>query len=101
MPVSGHACTVADAAKLPAEAGGEAALCGAVEGAVAARGLAPGHAIAVRVVSPSALAATIRTAGGAVLPDVHLAVSDARLTPTAVERFARAVADALAGASGR
>jgi hypothetical protein len=93
-------CRVVGGDKLPAGAGGEQAVCAAIEGAVAAE--APGSAanIEVRVISASSLAATIRTADGRTLPEQRMATMDRSLTESSIQRFARAIAAEVAKAAG-
>ncbi|MFN2472515.1 MAG: hypothetical protein ABR588_01145 [Sphingomicrobium sp.] len=92
-------CEVVGAAKLPPEVGGADGLCAAVRAAVGPH-LSVGKAhVTVRVLSPSLLSATIRTANGTMLSEQKFAVSDARLTPASVGRFARSIADRLGEAS--
>ena len=90
-------CRVLDAAKLPPEAGGADAICGAVARAMAAK--APGlrYSAAIRVVSKSSLAAEL-SADGRKLPEQRFSVSDRNLNPLAIENFADALAAVLANA---
>jgi hypothetical protein len=53
------------------------------------------------VLSPSMLAATVTTANGETLPEQKFASSDRALSKAAFERFARAIAAALAERDGR
>ncbi|MDQ3144447.1 MAG: hypothetical protein M3Q57_06155 [Pseudomonadota bacterium] len=94
-------CRVIGAAKLPAASGGADALCSAIEHAVSTASPSAGYSVEVQVLSPSSLAATIRTGDGRVLPVQKMAVSDAKLTKGSIERFARAIAMALAQAGER
>jgi hypothetical protein len=98
-PVHGAAasCKVIGAATLPPGAGGEEALCRAVEQAVA--DAAPGlrYSAEVRVASPSKLSATI-TVDGRALPEQTFAVMDRTLNPASIHRFAQALAAAIASA---
>ena len=88
-------CQVTDAGKLPAESGGAAALCAAIERAAAAK--APGVAFSadVKVVSSSRLAAIV-TRQGRKLPEQSFATMDRDLSASSFERFAAALADQLA-----
>jgi hypothetical protein len=81
-------CRVTGAEKLPAEAGGAAAICAAVQRAIAAQ--AP----------RTALAANLETVGRR-LPELRFSVSDRELNPQAIGHFADSVAEALAGARQR
>lgn len=89
-------CTVIGADKLPPAAGGATAICAAIDKAVASASPGAVYRVEVRVLSPSSLAATIRTSGGRVLPEQKMAVSDAKLTKASIERFARALGAQLA-----
>jgi hypothetical protein len=93
-------CRVTGAGKLPAEAGGAAAICAAVERAVAAQAPNLRYSVEVRVLSRTALAANLETAGRK-LPELGFSISDRELNPRAIGQFADSVAAALAGARGR
>jgi hypothetical protein len=93
-------CRVTGAEKLPAEAGGAGAICAAVERAVAAQAPNVRYSVEVRVLSRTALAANLETAGRK-LPELKFSVSDRELNPRAIGHFADSVAEALAGARGR
>lgn len=84
-------CSVVDGRKLPPASGGGAALCAAIERAVAAR--APGVAVSteVRVLSSSRLSAIV-TVNGRTLPEQSFARMDRDLDGSAFERFAEALA---------
>ena len=90
-------CRVHDAARLPAEAGGADAICGAVARAAAAKAPSVRYNAEIRVVSRSSLAAEL-TADGRKLPEQRFSVSDRDLNPLAIEHFADALAAALADA---
>jgi hypothetical protein len=90
-------CHVVDADKLPPEAGDARALCAAVEAAIAKRAPNISYSAEVRVLSRSALAATL-VANGTRLPERRFAVTDRDLNPGSIERFAQSVAAAVAGA---
>ena len=91
-------CSVSSAGKLPPAAGGAEAICAAIEKAVASAAPGADYRVEVRVLSPSSLAATIRTGDGRALPEQKMAVSDAALTKVSIERFARALGAQLASA---
>ena len=94
------ACVVGGADKLPAGLNGDS-ICTAIR--AAARDLSPGAAfsVEVRVVSASSLAARIRLGDGRDLPEQKMAVSDRMLNPGSIERFAAAIAAAVAGSAAR
>jgi hypothetical protein len=91
------ACRVVDADKLPAESGGATALCAAIEHAIATRAPGVAFTVDVTVVSPSRLKATL-TRGGNRLPEQNFASMDRELRRDSFDRFATAIADALANA---
>jgi hypothetical protein len=91
------ACRVVDGDKLPAESGGAAALCTAIERAVAARTPGVAYTVEVQVVSSSRLKATL-SRGGQRLPEQNFATMDRELRADSFDRFAAAIADALANA---
>jgi hypothetical protein len=90
-------CRVVDGDKLPVESGGATALCAAIRSAAAER--APGITFTaeVRVLSSSRLAATL-TKDGRRLPEQNFASMDRELRRDSFDRFATAIADALANA---
>ena len=94
-------CEVIGADKLPAEAGGSDALCAAIVEAAAAQGVGSNAHVAIRVLSPSGVAAVATTADGKALPEQRMASSDRPLTQGAFERFAIAIAAQLAGAGAK
>jgi hypothetical protein len=93
-------CRVVGGGKLPAETGGADAVCKAIS--LAAGKVAPGRrfSVEVKVLGRSALAATVTTADGSILPEQKMASSDRSLTRGSIERFARALAGAVAQAPG-
>lgn len=93
-------CRVTGAERLPAEAGGAGAICAAVERAVAAQAPNVRYSVEVRVLSRTALSATLEIAGRK-LPQLGFSVSDRELNPRAIGHFADSVADALAAARER
>lgn len=86
-------CSVESGEKLPAQSGGAEALCAEIEGATA--NLAPLPTVAVRVVRPGVLAATV-TRGGRTLPEIKMARFDRELDRAAFKRFAQAIVKAAA-----
>jgi hypothetical protein len=93
-------CRVTGAEKLPAEAGGAAAICAAVQQAVAVQAPNLRYSAEIRVLSRTALAANLEMAGRK-LPELKFSVSDRELNPRAIGQFADSVAAALAGTRGR
>ena len=87
-------CHVIGGEKLPASTGGPAGICAAVERAMASKAPKLQYSVEVRVLSPSALSATI-VAKGRTLPKQDFAVSDRNLNPGAIERFAQAIAEVV------
>ena len=94
-------CRVVGGGKLPAESGGPSALCAAVKRAAAAKAPRASYQVEVRVLSPSRLAATVKTGDGRVLPELNHAISDSNLTRKSFERFADAIAAELAKTASR
>lgn len=94
-------CQVAGGDKLPAATGGPAALCRAVEQAVAAAGVSTRYSIRVRVLGPAALAATITTSTGRVLPEQNFRSMDRDLAASSIKRFADSLAVVVAEAEER
>jgi hypothetical protein len=84
-------CRVVDGGKLPPASGGAAALCAAIERAMAEH--APGVAVSaeVQVLSSSRLSAVV-IANGRTLPAQNFARMDRELDGSAFERFAEALA---------
>lgn len=87
-------CTVAGGEKLPPETGGAAGICAAVKEALGAQAGERSVRVQVQVKSNSWLVARIERDGVA-LPDQNMAVADSKLTKGSVERFARAIAQAV------
>lgn len=92
-------CVVSGADKLPAEVGGGDAICAAIRTAAGARAPGAAFAVEVRVESASSLAAQVRLKDGRSLPEQKMEVSDRQLNPRSIERFAAAVAEAVAGSA--
>ena len=88
-------CSVVDGDKLPAESGGAAALCAAIESAAAKRAPGVGYSVEVTVQASSRLAAELVREGHA-LPQQNYASMDRALTRQSFERFAAALADRIA-----
>jgi hypothetical protein len=94
-------CLVRGAEKLPAEVGGGNAICSAI--VAATRATAPGadYKVEVEVESASALVARVTLKDGRTLAEQRLTVSDRQLNAGSIERFAAAIAGAVAGSAGR
>jgi len=97
-PNSARGCRVVHGERLPADAGSANALCSAVERAIAARAPHVRYSAEVRVLSKSALSATL-VANGRTLPEQQFAVSDRNLNSKSIERFAAAMAEEVAKAA--
>lgn len=91
-------CRVVGSDKLPAEVGGPAALCAAIESAVAQKADGAMYRIEVHVLSPSSLAAFVHLSDGRTLPEQKMAVSDRLLNKGSIDRFADAIATEIAAA---
>ena len=89
-------CSVVASEKLAAGSGGANGICAEVERAMAAALPGVRYTAEVRVISPSRLTATMVVKGHK-LPEQHFATMDRNLTPSAVRRFARALAEAAKG----
>ena len=97
-PIPAGTCRVVHAEKLPAEAGNADALCSAIQQAISARAPHVRFSAEVRVLSKSALSATL-VANGRALPEQQFAVSDRNLNSRSIERFAAAMAEEVAKAA--
>jgi hypothetical protein len=93
-PASGR-CSVVAGEKL-APGSGANGICAEVERAMAAALPGVRYTAEVKVISPSRLTATMVVKGHK-LPEQHFATMDRNLTPGAVRRFARALAEAAKG----
>jgi len=90
-------CTVIGGEKLPQETGGAAGICAAVTEALKAQPGERSVRVQIQVKSNSWLVARIER-DGAALPEQNMAVADSKLTKGSVERFARAIAQAVSTA---
>ncbi|MEO8455517.1 MAG: hypothetical protein ABI454_10175 [Sphingomicrobium sp.] len=98
MTAPAHAqgsCRLIAGEKVPAGSGGAEAICAAVERAAAAKAPDVRYSAEIRVLSSSMLAAKL-VANGRKLPEQKFAVMDGEISASAIERFADAVATALA-----
>jgi hypothetical protein len=100
-PNPGPGCQVVGASQLPADAGGADAICSAIGDAARARVPGVSFTVEVRVLSASALAAVVRLADGRTLPEQKMAVSDRKLNPGSIGRFAAAIAEEIGKAEAR
>ena len=87
-------CTVIGGEKLPQETGGAAGICAAVKEALKAQPGGRSVRVQIQVKSNSWLVARIERDGTA-LPEQNMAIADSKLTKGSVERFARAIAQAV------
>ena len=94
---TGH-CRLTGGEKLPAQSGGAAAICAAIEKAVAVAAPNAKYKIDVTVVRPWMLSAT-PVVNGRTLPAQKFAVNDAPLDAGAIGRFARSLAATVAKAA--
>jgi hypothetical protein len=94
------ACVITGADKLPAGLSGDA-ICAEIRAAARKASSGTGFSVEVRVVSASSLAARIRLRDGRTLPEQKMAVSDRQLNSGSIERFALAIASAVAGSAAR
>jgi len=94
-------CVVSGADRLPAEVGGGDAICSAIRAAVREKAPGADYGVEVEVVSASALAARVTLKDGRTLPEQRMAVSDRQLNPGSIERFAAAIAGAVAESAGQ
>ena len=101
MTMASHPCRIVGPAKLPKRQVTAAGLCAAIDRAIAANASGSHASVEVKIPSPHTLIATIRMAGGRVLPEKRMDVSDGVLTSERVERFAAAVASDVANARDR
>jgi hypothetical protein len=88
-------CRVINSEQLPAETGGEKALCAAIAQALPP-GVANGVAIDVSVISPYLLSAIVTMEDGRTLPAVKVGSSDRPLGSRAVKMLADSIAGQVA-----
>jgi hypothetical protein len=88
-------CTVTGGEKLAP--GMTDSICTAIKAALAG-GSAQAVDVKVRVDSPYSLTAAIRK-DGMDLPEQNFTISDSKLTPVSIDRFAQRIADVVGGAS--
>ena len=91
-------CTVIGGEKLPASTGGASGICDAIEKAIAAEAPNVNYRAEVRILSHSAMKATVH-ANGRQVADQQLSVMDRKLNASSIERFAKALAIEVAKAS--
>lgn len=87
-------CVVEGAALLPAETGGEEALCDEIRRATADV-MPAGARISVQIMSDHLMHGTVTLQGGRSLPRITTAVSDRTLSPRSFRMMAAALADQL------
>lgn len=93
-----HRCRVTAGEKLLGKVGGSAAICGAIEKAVASAAPNARYQIDVSVLPRARLSARVAVDGRS-LPDQNFAVMDSGLNPASIERFAQSVANEVAKAA--
>lgn len=91
-------CSVINGEKLPPETGGPLSICESVKGALKDQGGHPAVRVEIHVKSNSWLVARI-TSDGRTIPDQNIAVADGKLRKASIDRFARAIAQAVAASS--
>ena len=91
-------CQVLGGEKLPASTGGASGICDAIERAIAAEAPSVNYSAEVRILSHSAMKATVHVNGRQVA-DQQLSVMDRKLNASSIERFAKALAVEVAKAS--
>ena len=90
------ACRVVGGEKLPAELGGAAGLCAAVEKAIREKAPEARYFVELRVVSNHTLAASIKLGDGRALPERKMSISDRQFNRGAIDRFADSIASEIA-----
>ena len=91
-------CQVLDGEKLPAQSGGAAALCAAIERAVASSASDVAFTVQVTVGSLSMLSADVTLSDGRKLPSLRMAEMDRPISKSTFDRFGAAVASHIDGA---
>jgi len=91
-------CQVLGGEKLPATSGGAIGICDAIEKAIAAESPHLNYRAEVRILSHSAMKATVHASGRQVA-DQQMSVMDRKLNPSSIERFAKALAVEVAKAT--
>lgn len=91
-------CRVVGGEKFVSGAGGAAAICTAIEKAVAARVPNVAYTAEVRVLSKAAMAANV-VVNGRKLPEQNMSVSDANISASSIQSFARSLAEQMANAT--
>ena len=91
-------CQVLGGEKLPAATGGTSGICDAIEKAIAAEAPNVNYRAEVRILSHSAMKATVH-ANGRQVADQQLSVMDRKLNASSIERFAKALAAEVAKAT--
>ena len=92
-------CRVVGAEKLPPTAGSADSICAAIARAAAAAAPAARFSVEVRVLGQSALAATLTTSDGNILPEQKFASSDRLLTANSIDFFARSLVETARAAA--
>ena len=95
---SAERCRVTGVDKLPAEVGGAAGICAAIQQAAAADAPDAAYSVEVRIASSTRLSAVVTMDDSRVLPERTLAISDSNLRKSSIERFAKGLAAEIAKA---
>lgn len=95
------ACWVVGGAKFPSAAASASELCRVIRATAEKDAKEALISVEIKVLSPSALVSSVRLSGGRLLPDQHLEVSDSVLRPSAIKRFAEAIAAQVREAGAR
>ena len=90
-------CQVVDGEKLPAESGGAAALCAAIERAATSSALNIPFTVQITVGSRSILSADVTLSDGRKLPSLRIAEMDRPISKSTFDRFGAAIANHIAG----
>jgi hypothetical protein len=98
QPGAERPCRVLNGEKLPADTGGPAGVCAAIEKAMAAKAPRVRYSAEVEVRSKAALVATVVPEGGAAVKR-QLAVMDKNLNAGSIQRFAETLAAEVARAA--
>ena len=96
--MSTHRCAFIGSEKLPAQTGGENAVCAEVERAITSLAPNVSYSAEIKVLARSRLAATL-VVNGRTLPEQKFAIVDRDLDSPAIRRFAQSLASEVAKAA--